>query len=357
MDSRVFSEQMLDLLGKAAPGTELRVGLDRVLEAGRGGLIVIGDAQNVADICSGGFSLDAPFSPQKLSELSKMDGAIILDSQVSKIVRANVHLVPDQTVVTRETGTRHRTAERVAKSLQVPVIAISESRNNIHMYLGDQIRPILSASRLLERANQAIQTLERYKTRLDLVSRNLSMLEVEDLVSLRDVLEVVQRAEMVKRISAEIERNLIELGADGRLIKFQLDELLMGVDDDRRLLLRDYLRDDANNTLEDSLHALGELSDEELFDDASLAAKLQIASEPFDVDELLAAKGFRLLSKLPRINVSLIETLVAKYGDLRHIVRADSEELAAIDEVGQDRAQALKEGSIRLVENAFFDRL
>jgi len=350
-----IDQAMLGTLGSVAPGSQLRKGLDLVLEAGRGGLVVISDGPEVQKICSGGFLVDSPFSPQKLAELSKMDGAIILDAAVSKIARANVHLLPDPNVSTSETGTRHRTAERVARSLKVPVVAVSESRSDIHVYLDDQVKPLFSASRLLERSNQAIQTLERYRSRLDRVSKNLSSLEVEDLVSLRDVLEVIQRAEMVVRISDEIKRNLIELGTFGRLIRFQLEELMVDVSDDRRLLLRDYLKSDSMSIAE-AMEALTELDDEELFDDSLLGSTLMLVEEPVDIDELMTPMGYRILSKLPRIHESLVENLVDRYGSLNGILRAEVEELAEIDDIGHDRARALKEGSVRLVENSFFDR-
>ncbi len=350
------SQDMLDTLGRVAPGTPLRAALDRVLDAGRGGLIVISDSEAVERICSGGFMVDSPFSPQKLAELSKMDGAIVMDGGATRIVRANVHLLPDPKVATSETGTRHRTAERVARSLRVPVVAVSESRSDIQIYLGDEVHPLLSASRLLERSNQAIQTLERYRSRLDLVTRNLTVLEVEDLVSVRDVLEVFQRAEMVVRISNEIKRNLVDLGTDGRLIRFQLEDMMHGVADDRRLLLRDYV-DCSNATAAEQMHLLTDLEEDELYDDQQLASALGLVSEQVDLDELLSPKGYRVLSKLPRVTEPLVETLVNHYGSLAAILRADTGDIAQLDGVGADRAKALKDGTMRLVENSFFDRI
>ena len=197
---------MVDALGVIAPGRPLREGLDRILQANKGALIVVGDGPEVLEICSGGFLLDAEFSPQRLSELAKMDGAIILAADASRIARANVHLVPSPNVPTSETGTRHRTAERVARSIDVPVVAVSEDMGVITMYRGGQKHPLESIPRLLGRANQALQTLERYRHRLDSVTSALSALEVEDLVTVRDVVTVLQRAEMVRRIAEKIDR-------------------------------------------------------------------------------------------------------------------------------------------------------
>ena len=235
---------MIEALAAIAPGQPLREGLDRILQANMGALIVVDDGPDILGICSGGFLLDAEFSPQRLSELAKMDGAIILAADASRIARANVHLVPNPIVPTSETGTRHRTAERVARSIDVPVISVSEDMSVITLYRGDAKHGLQSVARLLGRTNQALQTLERYRDRLDTVTSSLSALEVEDLVTVRDVVTVLQRAEMVRRIAEEIEGYIVELGADGRLARLQLDELLAGVEDERRHVVRDYLPDD-----------------------------------------------------------------------------------------------------------------
>ena len=224
----------------------MREGLDRILKAGMGALIVIGDGPEVLNISSGGFLVNAAFSPQKLSELAKTDGAIVLTPDSSYIARANVHLVPNPNVPTEETGTRHRTAERVARSIGVPVISVSEDMAVVTVYTKNaryQLEPIPS---ILSRCNQALQTLERYKARLNEESTSLTALEVEDQVMLRDVVSLLQRAELVARISEEIEQYLVELGTDGRLVRLQLRELMAGVEDERRLVVLDYLQPDAS---------------------------------------------------------------------------------------------------------------
>lgn len=348
---------LLHTLKQLAPGSPLRDGLDRVLQSGRGGLIVIGDGPDVLNICSGGFLLDAAFTPQRLSELAKMDGAIITASDASRIARANVHLVPNPNVPTSETGTRHRTAERVARSLNVPVIAVSESRKEIQVYVGAQRHSLASPGRLLDRSNQAIQTLERYRSRLDGVLRNLSALEVEDLVTLRDVIEVLQRTEMVVRISREIDRNLVELGSDGRLVQLQLEELMAGVVDDRRLLIRDYFQEDASFHLEQAMEALSDLEDEALFDDEILAKSLHIAGSVSDMDESIEARGYRLLAEIPRIGDSIVERIVEHFGSLAKILRAQIGELETIEGVTAGKARAIKEGTDRLAESSILQRL
>lgn len=355
MDSRVDGA-LLRAMAQVAPGSPLRAGLDRILQSGRGALIVIGDGPEVLNICSGGFLLDAAFTPQRLSELAKMDGAIILAADASRIARANVHLVPNPNVQTSETGTRHRTAERVARSLNIPTVAVSESRQEIQVYVGDQMHHLSSASRLLERSNQAIQTLERYRARLDVVSQNLSALEVENLVTVRDVLEVLQRAEMVVRISIEIERNLVELGSDGRLVRLQMEELMVGVADDRRLLLMDYVEPGLLGDIDTSMDTLTSLDDDDLFDDEVLAKMLHIGGGS-DLDANVEARGFRLLSKLPRVNETVVARVIERFGTLAQVLRATTSELEAVEGVGPGRAKALKEGAGRLAESSILNRI
>src|SRR5881409_1574960 len=282
---------MMEALAAVAPGQPLREGLDRILQAGMGALIVVADGPDVLNICSGGFLLDAAFSPQRLSELAKMDGAIILASDASRIARANVHLVPDPNVPTTETGTRHRTAERVARSIDVPVISVSEDMSIINVYRNYLKHPLESIPRLLNRANQALQTLERYKARLDTVSSSLSALEVEDLVTLRDVVTVLQRTEMVRRIAEEIEGHIVELGVDGRLVRLQLEELMGGVDDDRRLVIRDYFREESTWHVGDALEALAELDTDDLLDLKVVASMLHLAGG-LDLDVSLQPCGY-----------------------------------------------------------------
>src|SRR6476619_4020118 len=263
-------------LAKVAPGTPLRDGLDRIVKAKMGALVVVGDGPEVLSICSGGFLLDAAFSPQRLSELGKMDGAIILAADASRIARANVHLVPNPNVPTSETGTRHRTAERVARSIDVPVISVSEDMQVIAVYVADEKYPLEPIPRLLNKANQALATLERHKSRLDGLSGALSALEVEDLVTLRDVVTVLQRTEMVRRIAEEIEGHIVELGVDGRLVRLQLEELMGGVEDDRRLVILDYFHEDSDWHLGEAMLALSELSTDDLLDLKTVAAALHL---------------------------------------------------------------------------------
>jgi diadenylate cyclase len=347
---------MLAALGVVAPGSPLREGLDRILQSGMGALIVVGDGPEVLNICSGGFLLDAAFSPQRLSELAKMDGAIVVAPDASRIARANVHLVPNPNVPTSETGTRHRTAERVARSINVPVISVSEDMSIIAVYRGDQKQQLVPIPRLLDRATQALRTLERYKDRLVEVSNNLSALEVEDLVTLRDVVMLLQRTEMVLRIAEEIEGDIVELGVDGRLVRLQLEEALAGVEDERRLVVLDYLHEENDWHLEEAMAGLGELDTEMLLDMKAVAEVLHLPDgAAADFDDSAQPRGYRLLARIPRLPESVIDHIVEHFGTLSKIMRATIADLEAVEGVGDQRARAIKEGLSRLAEASILD--
>ena len=345
-------------LALVAPGTPLRDGLDRVVKAKRGALVVIGDSSEVLDICSGGFLLDTDFSAQRLAELAKMDSAIILTPGTDRIARANVHLVPDPSVPTSETGTRHRTAERVARSLGVPVISVSEDMAVIDVYVGDEKHTLEEIPRLLVRSNQALQTLERYKIRLDDAATTLTTLEVEDLVTLRDVAGMLQRSETVRRVAEGIEASVVELGVEAHLIQLRMDELLSDVDDDRELVLLDYLPEDHDDRLEDALAELAALSTDELLDLRSVAATLLPVAdgEVVDLDQSLQPRGYRLLAKVPRVPEDVGDRLVEHFGSLQKLMRVPVEDLAAVDGVEPAVAQAAKDGLARLAESTLLER-
>src|SRR5579863_10200423 len=194
---------MADALALVAPGQPVRDGIERVLQAKRGLLLVVGDGPEVLSICTGGFLLDAEFSPQRLSELAKMDGAVILSSDADRIARANVHLMPNAAIPTIETGTRHRTAERVARSVDVPVVSVSAAMGLVTVYRHDLRHVLQPERRLHERVSQALQTLQRFRQRFDLAVTALSAMEVADTVTVRDVVAVLQPAELVCRIGEE----------------------------------------------------------------------------------------------------------------------------------------------------------
>ena len=348
------NEQMRQALARIAPGTPLRDGIERVVRAKAGALLVLDDGPDVLSICSGGFLVDAPYSPQRLSELAKMDGAIIVSSDGGRIARANVHLVPDPTVPTSETGTRHRTAERVARSLAVPVVSASEEMGVINVYAGGGKRQLQEIGRLLERANQALQTLERYKTRLDDAISNLTAVEVEDVATLRDVASVVQRGEMVHRIADEIETMIIELGVDARLLRLQLDELYGEIDDELELVVADYVADD--RTAAETLAEMSRLTDDEIHDLRRAAGTLHRIADPSDLSQSVAPRGLRLLHRTNRLSSDSANAIAKHFEGLSRLQRATIEDLQAVNGVDQATAAEVRETLARVTESAILDQ-
>jgi diadenylate cyclase len=345
-------------LAAIAPGTALRDGLERILRGNTGALIVLGYDSAVEGLCTGGFELDVEFSATRLRELAKMDGAIVLDSAFRKIVRAAVHLVPDPAIPTEESGTRHRTAERVARQTGHPVISVSKSMRIIGLYV-DGARYVLEGSAaIMSRANQGLATLERYKLRLDEVSGTLSALEIEDLATVRDVSSLAQRLEMVRRIADEIEGYVVELGTDGRLLALQLDELVSGVGAERELIVRDYLPVTGSASLAQAARVLAnldQLSATELLDLTTVAEVMGFKG-PDALDCAVSPKGYRLLAKVPRLPSLVVERLVEHFGGLQKLLAATVTDLQSIGGVGETRARNVREGLSRLAESSILER-
>jgi diadenylate cyclase len=357
------SDDVADLLrstlAAVAPGTALRDGLERILRGNTGALIVLGYDKGVEQLSTGGFELDVDFSAQRLRELSKMDGAVVLTADLTKIVRASVQLVPDPNIPTEETGTRHRTAERVAKQTGNPVISVSQSMRIIALYV-QGIRYVLDDSAsILSRANQALATLERYKLRLDEVAGTLSALEIEDLVTVRDAMALSQRLEMVRRIATEIEGYVVELGTDGRLLSLQLEELMAGVEGERELVVRDYLVTGSGRKarkLDDSLAELDALSATDLLDLSAVAKAVGFPAGADALETAVSPRGYRLLAKVPRLPGAVVDRLVEHFGGLQKLLAAGIDDLQAVEGVGDTRARSVREGLSRLAESSILER-
>ncbi len=350
------TERLRSTLARVAPGTSLRDGLERILRGRTGALIVLGTDKTIDSISSGGFTLDVPFTATGLRELAKMDGAIVIDQDISRIMRAAVHLMPDQSIRTVETGTRHQTADRVARMTNLPVISVSQSMRIIALYVGERRYVLEDTGAILGRANQALATLERYKMRLDEVSTTLSALEVEDLVTVRDVVAVAQRLEMVTRIAVEIEDYVLELGTDGRLLSLQLEELITGVEADRELVVRDYLPAGKRApSAPEALASLAALDATALVDINAIARCLGLGANEL-LDNPVSPRGYRLLARVPRLPPTVVERLVDHFGGLQKLLAATIEDLQGVDGVGELRARSVREGLSRLAESSILER-
>jgi diadenylate cyclase len=360
-------------LAVVAPGTALRDGLERIVRGNTGALIVLGVDQVVEEICSGGFELDTDFSPTRLRELAKMDGAIVLDQAGRRIVRAAVQLVPDPRLPTQESGTRHRTAERVARQTGFPVITVSKSMRTIAVFTGRDRYVLEDSAALLARAHQAVGTLERYRRRLDDAAAALTALEIEDRATVADVALVAQRLEMADRVTDEIAGYLVELGTDGRLLGLQLDELTAGIRREREFLFRDYAPSTggatdlaagspirtASGTIE-SLAAPGdraliELGADELLDLPTVAAAIGLGTAD-DPDQPVSGLGYRLLGQVPRLPRAVADRLVREFGGLQKLLSATAQDLQRAGGLDPVQARTVREALSRIAESALLER-
>ncbi len=348
-----------DILKLIAPGTPIRDGLENILRAKTGALLLITDNNEIIkEIVDGGFTINEDYTSSKLYELAKMDGAIVLSGDLKKILFANAQLIPSREIETMETGTRHRTAERTAKQTGELVISISQRRNIITIFKGNDRYILEDTNAVLNKANQGVQTLEKYKKVFDNKLNILNEYEFNDIVTLQNVILAIQRAEMVMRIVDEIQGQIYELGNDGRLVKMQLEELVGGVEKEELLIIKDYLaptKDKLNP--EDVLDSLSELTYEELNKESSIAKLLGF--DVFDnYDEVgVYTRGYRILSKIPRMPTNIVENLVSSFKSFQHILAADIESLDEVDGIGEIRARTIKQSLKRMQEQFVFDNI
>ncbi|ALE93530.1 DNA integrity scanning protein DisA [Arthrobacter alpinus] len=342
-------------LARVAPGTPLRDGLERILRGRTGALIVLGMDKTMESLCSGGFEIGIDFAPTRLRELAKMDGAIVCDKDVTKILRAAVQLVPDPSIETQESGTRHRTAERVAIQTGVPVVSVSQSMQIIALYV-DGLRYVLEGSeKVLARANQALATLERYRARLDQVTSSLSALEIEAMVTVRDVAVTLQRHEMVRRISEEIAQYVLELGVDGRLLSLQLDELSATRGSGADMVIRDYT-DPLVTDVDAAVAALQEIDQADLIDLNLIAGAVGLPAGNDALENIIQPRGYRLVSELKAVPRAVAGRLVDHFGGLQDLMAATIDELMVVDGIGELRARTVREGLSRIAEASLLDR-
>src|SRR5690349_12239408 len=339
-----------------APGTALREGIDSILHARTGGLIVIGEPEDLSFLNSGGIKLDIDYMPALLYRVAKMDGAIILSANATKIAMANVQLMPDPTILSLETGTRHRTAERVSKQTDALVIAVSQRREVVSLYVDGAKYILEDIPVVLAKANQALATLDKYRSRLDQVSTRLTALEFEGGTTLHDTLTVLQRAELVTRMGVEIERYIVELGTEGRLIEMQLDETMVGVASDKSALVRDYLADDTDERFADAFDQLVRLPHQDLLDFGRLAELLGYDRKVNTLDYPVSPRGYRILGRVPRLPKLVVQNIVREFRGLDELLAATDSELEAVEGVGEIRAKDIREGLRRLQEINLVDR-
>src|SRR6476619_6979398 len=321
--------RLVKSLEMVAPGTALREGIDNVVHARTGGLVVIGEPEELTHLFSGGIKLDIDYSPAFLYQIAKMDGAIILTANATKITMGNVQLMPDPTILSHETGTRHRTAERVSKQTDALVIAISQRREVVSVYVDGAKYILEDIPVVLAKANQALATLDKFRTRLDQVSTRLTALEFEGGTTLHDVLTVLQRSELVTRMAVEIERYIVELGSEGRLIEMQLEETMIGAAAEKAALVRDYLSDYSEEAFAAALEEIRRLVHHDLLDFGRLAELLGYDRKLNTLDYPVSPRGYRVLGRIPRLPKLVVAQIVAEFGGLDELIAASDMELEA----------------------------
>ena len=351
-------DEVTDILKLISPGTPIREGLDNILKARTGALLLITDKQEVIDtLVDGGFAINEDYSSSKLYELAKMDGAIILSTDLKRILYANAQLIPSPEIETTETGTRHRTAERTAKQTGALVVSISQRRNIITVFKGDLRYTMRDSSTVLNRTDQAIQTLERYKKVFDSKLNILNEYEFNDIVTLDNVITAIQRAEMVMKIVDEVKRGISELGDEGRLISMQLEELVGGLEKEELLIIKDYNGKIKEKNEEELLEEIINLPYEDLLKASSIAKIL--GYESFEnYDEVgVYTRGYRILNKIPKVPSNIVDNLVKSFKSFQHILSADIPELDEVEGIGEVRAKTIKQSLKRMQEQFVFDNL
>ena len=348
---------MLEILKLIAPGTKIREGLENILKAKTGGLILISDNDQNLNIVDGGFSLDVEYTPAKLYELAKMDGSIVLSGDMKRILYANAQLIPSSDIPTTETGTRHRTAERTAKQTGELVISISQRRNIITLFKGNLRYVLEDTSKVISKANQALQTVEKYKKVFDSKLNLLNEYEFNDIVTLENVIVSLQRAEKVMMVADEVKKAIYELGEEGRLLQLQLDELIGDLEEEETLMIKDYMVPNKKKDAEGILEEIRMLSNEEL-DKSQTIAKLLGYGDFDNYDEVgVFTKGYRVLNKIPRMPSNIVDNLVKSFKSFQHILVADIPALDAVEGIGEIRARAIKQSLRRMQEQFVFDNL
>jgi diadenylate cyclase len=323
----------------------MRRALERIIQQGKGGLVVLGDGAQVDEASSGGFSLKgAIFSPARLAELSKMDGGIVLDDSWSNILEAGVHFIPDGSIPTDETGARHRTAERMAAQTGKPVVAVSEGRKVATLFYAGQKIELASPTEVAAHVNQELQSLDRLRGRLDDAEIKLTRLEVAGLATFRSAVTVLQRGELVERLGRVVEARTLTLGDEGRIVYLQLSDLLAGVDFTKRAVLRDYIKPLRNSAIRQAMEDLSAMTPADLEDPSRVGKEMGFP----DLDDPADPRGYRLLSQVGRLPDSVRDDIIRHFGSATTLLDARVDDLLGVEGVGETRAGQLR---------AYFDRL
>ena len=338
-------------LTQLLPGEPLRIGVDLIADKKSGALIVIGSSAKLDKISSGGVDLiDCEYSPEMLSELAKMDGAIIVDQFVTKILKANVHLNPSDTLSTTQTGTRHRTAERTAEETNLTVITVSEESSLVKVFTNSETTELEEPSVILGRVNESLQSVDRMRRRFDDAVAELGELEIENSLTNQQVLEVIQRGELLTRLAKQVRSEALRLGGEAGLVLIQIDSLESGVTNTLNLVLKDHLPAKKYRNIAKAIDEISRQTYEELNDIDYLGSVLG----KLPLDDLSTPKGYRVLARLPNLPENLHDSIIQKFKTLPKLLSASPEKLYEIEGIGRGRAQQLRDYFDTLLKNIGF---
>jgi len=333
------------------PGQALRNGVDLIADKKTGALIVVGTSARLEKISSGGIALNnCSYTPEMLSELAKMDGAIVVDISVNNILKANVHLNPSDDIATSQTGTRHRTAERVSVETQLSVVAVSEESSTIKVFNGNDVNELEESSIIFGRVNESLQSVDRTRRRFDDAVLELGELEIENTLTNQQVLEVIQRGELLGRLSQQVRKEAIDLGEDSGLVMIQIDSLESGVRNTLDLVLKDHLPAKRFRSIFKAVDEIANLTYEELNTIQHLGSVLFMEQ----LDEVSVSKGYRVLGRLPGLPDNLHDSLIQKFKTLPNLLNAPTDKLFEVEGIGRNRAQQLREYFDTLLKNVGF---
>jgi len=333
------------------PGQSLRIGVDLIADKKAGALIVIGSTPKLDKISSGGITLyNCEYSPEMLSELSKMDGAIIVDDSVTKILKANVHLNPSDSITTTQTGTRHRTAERTSAMTGLTVIAVSEETSLIKVFENFKTIELEESAAILAKVNESLQSVDRMRRRFDDAVTTLGELEIENTLTNQEVLEVIQRGELLTRLANQVKTEALKLGKDAGLIMIQIDSLESGVLNTLNLVLKDHLPSKKFRTTIKANNEISKLS----YDELNAVEHLGNVLSKLPLDDISVSKGYRVLARLPNLPENLHDQIIQKFKTLPKLLSASPEKLYEVEGIGRSRAQQLRDYFDTLLKNVGF---
>lgn len=322
-----------DAIRKTAPGTPLRTALDMILAGHLGALICVGDTENVLAAGDDGFKLEVSFTANRLFELCKMDGAVVIDRDLTKILRANYHLNPDPSLPTSETGTRHRTAARMSLLTKAMVISVSERRSVVNVYVDGRGYELKSVSDLLSTVNQLTVAMQNTRNQLDRSLLRLTSLELDNCVTLGDLTSIFYLFEVLQSAGEELDACIAQLGREGKIAQMQREEYLAGTDEAYTLMIRDYAADSSEETARGIRSRLHDTVNTQLRS-AKLVARILGYTDDRGEDSIMTPLGLRTLSRVPVVRDGMADKIVDEYGSLQEVLEAVDDDPSRLGEIG-----------------------